>query len=56
MPVTIDEIDAEIEPAPTQGATPAPNEKSAPQPEAEVRRECDLLARIAARAARLRAD
>jgi len=56
MPVTIDEIDAEVEPPSSPGALPSPNEKTTQQPEVEARRQSDLLQRLAARAARLQAD
>jgi hypothetical protein len=56
MPVTIDQIDTEVEPPPSPGALPVPNDKATPQSEALARRQSDLLHRLAARAARLQAD
>jgi hypothetical protein len=55
MSVTIDEISAEVERAETPAA-PGPRPSGESQPEAELRRQCDLFARIECRAARLRAD
>jgi hypothetical protein len=55
MPVTIDEISAEVE-RPETPAAPALRQSGENQPETELRRQCDLLARIERRAARLRAD
>jgi hypothetical protein len=55
MPLQIDEVSAEVE----RPETPAPAPSSDPntdQPEVQFRRQCDLLARVATRAARLRAD
>jgi hypothetical protein len=56
MPLTIDQIDAQVEPPPAPGAPPAARKSGEDEPETEQRRHCDLHARIAVRAARLRAD
>jgi hypothetical protein len=55
MSITIDEISAEVE-RPETPAAPALRESGENQPEAQLRRQCDLLARLERRAARLRAD
>jgi hypothetical protein len=55
MSVTIDEITADVEPPETPAAPGAPASPEQTR-DAELRRNCDLLARIARRAARLRAD
>ena len=54
MPLSIDEVSAEVEPPETPAPAPAAAGES--QPEAEFRRQCELLARVERRAARLRAD
>lgn len=55
MPVTIDQIDAEV--APSSPATPpAPGEMMAEPVEIQARRLSDLLERRAVRAARLDAN
>jgi hypothetical protein len=56
MPLTIDQIDAQVEPPSTPAAPAKPRESGSDQPEMELRRQCDLLTRFAIRAARLRAD
>jgi hypothetical protein len=56
MPVQIDEVTAEIEPAPANPAPAPPGSTAPPSPETELRKQRDLLARLAARAARVCAD
>lgn len=55
MPVTIDQITAEVEPPATRSTTPGKESGSTP-PEAEERRQTEILVRLARRAARLHAD
>jgi hypothetical protein len=55
MPVTIDEVTAEVEPPAPRSASDAPGSGGQP-PEAEERRQAEILARLARRAARLKAD
>jgi hypothetical protein len=55
MSLTIDEVSAEVD----RPETPAPSPSSGAkqdQPAMDFRRQCDLLARLETRAARLRAD
>jgi hypothetical protein len=56
MPVQIDEMTAEVEPAPAAPAPPPPNPAAPPSPETELCKQRDLLARLDLRAARVRAD
>ncbi len=56
MPVQIDEITAEVVPA-ADASAPAPaSPENSPSPEAELRRQRDLLGRLEARALRVCAD
>jgi hypothetical protein len=55
MPISIDEITAEVEAPATRSPSPA-KESGGAQPEAEERRQSEILARLARRAARLHAD
>jgi hypothetical protein len=56
MPVQIDEITAQVDPAPA-AQTPAPTNSPAPASlETELRRQRELLARLEVRAARVAAD
>ena len=56
MPITIDEVTAEVVPAPPTGAPASPGAAAPAAPEAELRHQGDVLARLEQRAARLRAD
>ena len=56
MPVTIDEITAEIEPRPEPAPTNEPRSGRPSSPELELQKQRDLLARLEVRAARVRAD
>ena len=55
MSVSIEEITAQVEPPPAPAAA-ASRESGDDQCETQMRRQCDLLARLAIRAARLHAD
>jgi len=55
MSVLIDEVTAEVEP-PAPRSAPQAKEPGAASPETEERRHCEILARLARRAARLHAD
>ena len=56
MPVTIDEVSAEITPPPADAnVQPAPT-MSAPTPEQTARRQLEMLEHLEVRAMRLRAD
>jgi hypothetical protein len=55
MPVTIDEVTSEVEPPAPRSGSDASG-KSGQPPEAEQRRQAEILARLARRAARLKAD
>jgi hypothetical protein len=55
MPVIFDEIIAEVEP-PAPRSTASGSEPAGAPPEAEERRQSEILARLARRAARLHAD
>lgn len=55
MSVSIEEITAQVEP-PQTPAAPASHASTDDQPDALMRRQCDLLARVERRADRLRAD
>ncbi|MGB8167686.1 MAG: hypothetical protein WCF18_09375 [Chthoniobacteraceae bacterium] len=55
MSVSIDEITAEVQP-PATPAAPAAPDAGHDEPETQMRRQSDLLACLARRAARLRAD
>jgi len=55
MPLQIDEVSAEVE-RPETPAPPPSSEPGSDQPQMQFRRQCDLLARVETRAARLRAD
>ena len=55
MSVSIEEITAQVEP-PQTPAAPASHASGDDQPETQMRRQCDLLTRLAIRAARLHAD
>ena len=55
MPVTIDQITAEVEPPAPRSSAPGKEAAGTP-PEAEERRQSEILVRLARRAARLHAD
>jgi hypothetical protein len=55
MPVTIDQITAEVEPPATRSPAPG-NEPASTPPEVQERRQSEILVRLARRAARLHAD
>jgi hypothetical protein len=55
MSLTIDEVSAEVERPETPAAPPEGGPGETPA-EKEFRRQCDLLARVEIRAARLRAN
>jgi hypothetical protein len=55
MPVVFDEITAEVEPPAPRSSAPG-NEPASTPPEVEERRQCEILVRLARRAARLHAD
>ncbi len=57
MPVTIEEITAEVEAPPANPGPPAQaGDGPHPAPERELRRQREVLDRLAIRSARLRAD
>jgi hypothetical protein len=56
MPVQIDELSAEVAPSAPESAPAPPARPGDSPPEAEWPRQHDLLARLEARAARIRAD
>ncbi|HEV2842478.1 MAG TPA: hypothetical protein VGW39_14240 [Chthoniobacterales bacterium] len=55
MPVTIDQITADVEPPATRSPSSAKEPGGTP-PETEERRQSEILVRLARRAARLHAD
>jgi len=56
MPVSIDEVTAEVEPSPNAPSSSGNDQAAGTSPEAELRKLQDMLARVRARAARIRAD
>ena len=56
MAVQIDEVTAEIEPSRAEPTPATPARSSETSPETELRKQRELLARLEARAARVRAD
>jgi hypothetical protein len=56
MPVAIDEVTAEVEPLRPEPATRGTGSAPEGSPEVQLRRQCDMHARLECRAARVRAD